>query len=491
MTAAPPDTWAVVLAAGEGKRMRSGRAKVLHLLAGRPLVEYPLALAREVGARGTVVVVGHQADLVRAALGGADDVRFADQPEQRGTGHAVAMAKGAVPGTATEILLLYADVPLLGAATVARLLARHRQTRAAATVLTFRPADPTGYGRIVRRDARVRAIVEERDARAAERRIRECNSGVYVFDPRRLWPALDRLAPDNDQGEYYLTDVAGLLARQGRRVEPVPVDDPLEVAGVNDRRQLAALEGVVRRRLLDRLMQDGVTVRDPASTYVDATVTVGRDTVLHPGVALAGRTAIGEGCEVGAGCQLTDATVGDGVTLRPYCVVDGSTIEARATLGPFARLRTGTVVEAGADIGNFIEIKNARIGPRVKAHHVGYLGDATVGAGANIGAGTITVNYDGVKKHRTTIGARAFVGSNASLVAPVTIGDDAYVGAGSVITKDVPPESLALERAPQVLKEGWSRRRRARLAGGAAAAPEGSPEGSEAGAPAPPGPSSA
>jgi bifunctional UDP-N-acetylglucosamine pyrophosphorylase / glucosamine-1-phosphate N-acetyltransferase len=465
MTASSPETWAVVLAAGEGKRMRSSRAKVLHTLAGRPLVDYPLALARQVGARGIVVVVGHQADLVRAAIRGADDVRFAEQREQRGTGHALVVAKGAVPGTATEVLLLYADVPLLTPATVDGLLARHRQRRAAATVLTFRPRDPTGYGRVVRRAGRVRGIVEERDASATERRIGECNGGIYAFDPRELWPALDRLGPDNDQGEYYLTDVIGLLARRRKRVEAVPVDDPLEVAGVNDRGQLAALEAVVRRRVLEQLMESGVTVRDPRVTYVDATVTVGRDTALQPGVVLAGRTQIGEGCEIGMGCQLRDATIGDGTTLRPYCVVDGSTIEAGATLGPFARLRPGTVVEAGADIGNFIEIKNTRIGRRVKAHHVGYLGDATVGEGANIGAGTITVNYDGVKKHRTAIGARAFIGSNASLVAPVAIGDDAYVGAGSVITRDVPPDTLALERAPQILKEGWSQRRRSRLGG--------------------------
>jgi bifunctional UDP-N-acetylglucosamine pyrophosphorylase / glucosamine-1-phosphate N-acetyltransferase len=395
------------------------------------------------------------------------------QAKPRGTGHALLQARAAVAETATELLLLYGDVPFLRPETFAAVLARHRGRRAAATVLTFVPADPHGYGRMLRgRDGRVRAIVEERDATPAERRVRECNSGIYCFDPRWVWLALEGLArnvPRNAQKEIYLTDVIGWLARRGRRVEAVRVADPREVAGVNDRRQLARLEGVLRSRTLDGLMTAGVAVVDPAATYVDATVTVGRDTILHPGVRLAGRTAVGEGCVIGTGCQLTDTTLGDHVTLRPYCVLDAAHVEADATVGPFARLRPGTVIEHGADIGNFIEIKQATIGRRVKAHHVAYIGDATVGEGANIGAGVITCNYDGTKKHRTRIGARAFVGTNASLVAPLTIGADAYVGAGSVITQDVPPGALAVERAPQLVKEGWTERRRARA--GARGAP--------------------
>jgi bifunctional UDP-N-acetylglucosamine pyrophosphorylase/glucosamine-1-phosphate N-acetyltransferase len=469
----PRETWAVILAAGEGKRMRSGRPKVLHLLGGQPLVRYPVALAREAGVAGTVVVVAPGADPLRTAL--ADlGVHFVEQPVPRGTGDALLRARAAVPETATELLLLYGDVPLLRQETLAALLARHRARRAAATVLTFVPADPTGYGRVRRgRDRRVRAIVEERDATPAERRGRECNSGIYCFDVRRLWPALEavaRHAPGNAQGEVYLTDVVGQLTRGGRRVEGLGVEDPQEVAGVNDRRQLARLEALLRSRVLDGLMTAGVTIVDPATTYVDTTVAVGRDTLLHPGVRLAGRTIVGEGCIIGTGCQVTDTTLGDRVTLRPYCVLDESRVEADATLGPFARLRRGTLVERGADIGNFIEIKQATIGRRVKAHHVGYIGDATVGEGANIGAGVITCNYDGVRKHQTRIGARAFVGTNASLVAPLTIGDDAYVGAGSVITQDVPSGALAVERAPQLVKEGWTGRRRARPSaeGGAA-----------------------
>ena len=465
---APRETWAVILAAGEGKRMRSGRPKILHLLGGRPLVAYPVALARGAGMAGTVVVIPPGAPAVRAAL--ADlGVGFVEQPVPRGTGDALLRARTAVPETATELLLLYGDVPLLAEATLATLLTRHRARRAAATLLTFVPDDPTGYGRVLRgRDRRVRGIVEERDATAVQRRGRECNSGIYCFDPRRLWPALEvlaRHAPANAQGELYLTDVVAQLARRGSRVEAVRVTDPREVAGINDRRQLAALEGLVRARTLDALMTAGVTVVDPAVTYVDATVTVGRDTVLHPGVHLSGRTVIGEGCVIGPGSQVTDTALGDRVTLRAFCVLDGSRVEADAVMGPFARLRPGTVVEQGADIGNFIELKKATIGRGVKAHHVGYIGDATVGEGANIGAGVITANYDGVRKHQTRIGARAFVGTNSSLVAPLTIGDDAYVGAGSVITKDVPPGALAVERGPQVVKEGWTHRRRPREEG--------------------------
>ncbi len=457
---AAPETWAVVLAAGEGKRMRSARPKVLHPLGGQPLVRYPVDLLRAAGVAGTVVVVPPAADAVRAALSGSG-VGFAEQPAPRGTGDALLRARPAVGAGATELLLLYADVPLLGAETLAALLARHRARRAAASVLTFAPADPRGYGRILRdRRGRLRGIVEERDASPAQRRIRECNSGIYCFDPRHLWPALAALRPTNAQGELYLTDVVAGLVRAGRRVETVPVPDPIEVAGVNDRRQLAELEAVLRRRTLDALMAAGVTVQDPAATYVDATVRIGRDTVLGPGVRLAGRTAVGEGCTIGMGCHVVDSVLGDRVLLRPYCVLEGARVDEDAILGPFARLRRGAVIQRGADIGNFIEIKNSTIGPRVKAHHVGYLGDTTVGEDANIGAGTITCNYDGERKHPTRVGARAFVGTNVSLVAPLTIGDDAYVGAGSVITRDVPAGALALERAPQTVKEGWRARRR-------------------------------
>jgi bifunctional UDP-N-acetylglucosamine pyrophosphorylase/glucosamine-1-phosphate N-acetyltransferase len=469
----------VILAAGEGKRMRSERVKVLHPLGGRPLIAYPVALARALGADGIVVVVGHQGDRIRAALGEAADLRFAEQKEPRGTAHALGTARPLVPEDAREILLLYGDVPLLSAETTVRLLARHRGTRAVATVATFVPADPTGYGRIVRRGGgrgRVCRIVEERDATAAQRRIREVNSGIYCFDAACLWPALERVAPHNEQGEYYLTDVVEHLAARRRRVETLRVDDPLEVAGVNDRCQLATLEGVVRQRTLRRLMADGVTVLDPSSTYVDVDVSVGPDAVLYPGVRLQGRTVVGRASAIGTGCQLTDVRVGEGVTLQPYCVLAEAVVEDRAVLGPFAHLRPGSVVRAAAKVGNFVELKKAVVGRGAKVPHLSYVGDATVGEGANLGAGTITCNYDGVRKHQTMIGARAFIGTNASLVAPLTVGEDAYVGAGSVITRDVPAGALAVERAPLSINEGWTARRRAR---------QGAPGHAPAGTPAP------
>jgi bifunctional UDP-N-acetylglucosamine pyrophosphorylase/glucosamine-1-phosphate N-acetyltransferase len=452
----------VVLAAGEGKRMRSARPKVLHLLGGRPLVGHAVDLTRAVGVAGTVVVVGHQGDLVRAALAGEASLRFADQGEPRGTGHALLQAKGTVPVTATEVLLLYADVPLLRPATVGALLARHRSARAAATVLTFRPPDPSGYGRVLRRGGRLARIVEERDATPAERRLRECNAGIYVFDPEALWPALEALTPRNAQGEFYLTDAVAGLARRGRRLATVPVTDPAEVAGVNDRRQLADVERVVRARTLDRLLEAGVTVLDPAATYVDAGVAVAPDVVLYPGVRLEGRTRVSEGAVIGTGCQVTDTEVGAGATLRPYTVALGARIAEGATVGPFTFLRPGTVLEAGARAGAFVEAKEARLGRGARVPHLAYVGDAVVGPEANVGAGTITCNFDGTEKRRTEIGARAFIGSNSSLVAPVRVGDEAYVAAGSVITEDVPDGALAVARGHQAVKPGWVARRRAR-----------------------------
>ena len=455
-----PEPWAVILAAGEGKRMRSGRPKVLHPLGGQPLVGHAVALSDALDLAGTVVVVGRQGDLVRAALAGQPALRFADQAEPRGTGHALLQAKGTVPVTATEILLLYADVPLLRPETLTRLLAHHRALRAAATVLTFHPPDPTGYGRIVRRGGQLVAIVEERDATPAQRRLRETNSGIYVFDPEILWPALEALTPANAQGEYYLTDVVAGLVRQRRPVATLAVEDPREVAGINDRRQLAEVEGVLRQRTLERLFAEGVTIVDPATTYVDVGVTVGPDSVLAPGVRLEGRTRIGPSTTVGAGSQLTDAEIGAGVTIRPYSVVLEARVGDGATVGPFTFLRPGTVLEPEARAGAFVEVKASRLARKARVPHLAYVGDATVGEGANVGAGTITCNFDGVQKHRTEIGARAFIGSNTSLVAPVRVGDDGYVAAGSTITEEVPPGGLAIGRGRQVVKAGWVARRR-------------------------------
>jgi bifunctional UDP-N-acetylglucosamine pyrophosphorylase/glucosamine-1-phosphate N-acetyltransferase len=411
---------AVILAAGEGKRMRSRRPKVLHALCGRPLIEYPLRSARALADR-IVLVVGPDADEVVALAG--SDVRSVVQRERFGSGHAVQQARSeCADGT---ILVLPGDMPLLSTETIERLVDHHRKSRAAATVLTAVVAEPHGYGRIARKAGRVRRIVEERDATAAEKRIAEINTSVYCFTASRLWPALDRVRPNNDQGEYYLTDVIGLLVRAGARVEAVVARDPDEAAGVNDRKQLAAAAAVQRRRTLDRLMEGGVTILDPASTYIEDTVTVGPDTTIYPQVVIEGPSTIGGECVVGVGCHVSSSRIAGRVTLLPYCVVRESAIEEDATLGPFCHLRPLSHVGPKAKVGNFVELKKSTIGRGSKVPHLSYVGDATVGEGVNVGAGTITCNYDGVAKHETKIGDRAFIGTNTSLVAPITVGEGA------------------------------------------------------------------
>jgi bifunctional UDP-N-acetylglucosamine pyrophosphorylase/glucosamine-1-phosphate N-acetyltransferase len=449
------DLTVVVLAAGEGKRMRSRRPKVLHPLCGRPLVAYPLRLARTLSDR-IVLVVGREAEGVKRAAGAG--VAFVEQTERLGTGHALAQAQPACgPG---PIVVLPGDTPLLTEATLARLVTHHLQTAAAATVLTAVVERPAGYGRVLRQRGRVQRIVEDRDATDDQKAITEINASVYCFDPRHLWPALARVRADNEQGEYYLTDVVGLLSAAGLRVEAVTTADPAECLGVNDRKQLASLAAIQQQRILDRLMLEGVTIVDPARTYVDDSVMVGPDTVLHPNVYLSGDTVIGAECEIGPGSQLTSSRLGDRVTLKPYCVLTEAVVEDDATLGPFCHLRPLAHVGPEAKIGNFVELKKSTIGRGSKVPHLSYVGDATVGSGVNVGAGTITCNYDGVQKHPTTVGDGAFIGTNTSLVAPITIGEGAYVGAGSTITRDVPAHALAVERSPQVIKDGWAHRRR-------------------------------
>jgi bifunctional UDP-N-acetylglucosamine pyrophosphorylase/glucosamine-1-phosphate N-acetyltransferase len=451
----------VILAAGEGKRMRSRQPKVLHELCGRPLISYPLRLARTLSDR-IVLVVGPNADGVRTAVG--EGVAIVEQRERLGTGHAVLQARAGCEAAAGAILVLPGDAPLLSVETIERLVAHHTATGAAATVLTAIVDRPQGYGRVLRQGGRVKRIVEDRDATDDERKVAEINTSVYCFDARRLWPALERVRPDNDQGEYYLTDVIALLAKADGRVEAHAVEDPDEALGVNDRKQLAALAAIQRRRILDRHMLAGVTILDPATTYIDETVTIGPDTVVYPNVVIDVASEIGSECVIGLGSHVRATKLGDRVRLKPYCVLTESVIEDDAVMGPFCHLRPRSHVGAGAEIGNFIELKKAKVGRKSKAHHVGYLGDVTIGDGANIGAGTIFVNYDGAAKHHTTVGDGAFVGSNSSIVAPLTIGEGAYIAAGSVITKDVPADALVVERAPQVIKEGWAARRRAKRA---------------------------
>ena len=454
-----PTLTAIILAAGESKRMRSRRPKVLHPLCGRPLIEYPVQVTRALGAR-VVLVVGRAADEVRAKVGTAPDLSYVEQAERRGTGHAVLQARAACSAAAGIILVLPADHPLMSEAMLRGLVEHHGATGAAATMLTACLDDPSGYGRVLREGGRPVAIVEHRDATPAQREIREIGTSVYCFDAATFWPALDQVTPQNEQGEYYLTDVIGILRREGRRIEAVIAADARECLGINDRRQLAQLAAIHRLRILDRLMAEGVTVLDPAATYVDDTVTVGPDTVLYPGVTLEGATHIGAECVIGTGSQITASRLGDKILVKPYCVLTEAVVEEGAQLGPFCHLRPLSHVGPQAKIGNFVELKKSKIGRGAKVPHLSYVGDAQVGAEANIGAGTITCNYDGVNKHETVIGAGAFVGTNSSLVAPVTIGEGAYVAAGSVITKSVPAGALAVARGRQETREGWAARRK-------------------------------
>jgi bifunctional UDP-N-acetylglucosamine pyrophosphorylase/glucosamine-1-phosphate N-acetyltransferase len=447
----------VILAAGEGKRMRSRTPKVLHELCGRPLISYPLRLAQTLSDR-VVMVVPPNAAGVRALAG--SDVTLVEQRERLGTGHAVLQAREACPKTGA-LLVLAADMPLLLLETLERLVEHHRASGAAATVLTAIAERPQGYGRVLRQGGKVKRIVEDRDATDDQKKITEINTSVYCFDAKRLWPALAEIKPDNDQGELYLTDVVGVLARAGAKVEAVTVAEPVEAMGINDRKQLAALATIQRRRILERLMTEGVTVVDPASTYIDDTVTIGPDTVVHPQTVITGATSIGGECVIGAGSHVSDSRLAERVTVKPYSIIETAVIEEDATLGPFCHLRPGCHIGAGAEIGNYAELKKSRVGRKTKMHHVSYLGDTTVGDDVNIGAGMITANYDGYRKHPTFIEDGAFVGTNSSLVAPLTIGAGAYVAAGSVITKDVPADALALERSQQIAKEGWAARWRA------------------------------
>jgi bifunctional UDP-N-acetylglucosamine pyrophosphorylase/glucosamine-1-phosphate N-acetyltransferase len=449
----------VVLAAGDGKRMRSRTPKILHPVAGRPLISYPVALGRGLGARITVVI-GHHGEAVRQALGGGPDLNFVEQKEPRGTGHALLQARSVAGSGTGTLMVLPGDVPLLSLETLQKLLDHHESTRAAATLLTAVVDDPKGYGRVLREKGQVAAIVEERDTFPEQRKVREIGTSIYCFDSRLIWTALEQVTDRNEQWEYYLTDVIGILARGGHRVEAYTTDEPIECLGVNDRKQLAQLAQLMRHKVLDQLMIDGITIMNPADTSIDADVAIGRDSVLYPGVIIEGKSVIGEECVIGTGCQLTRVQLGSRVTLKPYCVIADSTIEDDAAVGPFAHLRPLSSVGKSAKVGNFVELKKSRIGKGSKVPHLSYVGDAAIGEDANVGAGTITCNYDGAEKHETRIGDRVFIGTNSSLVAPLTIGEGAYIAAGSTITENVPPGALAVGRAKQVIKEGWAAKRK-------------------------------
>ncbi|MGB8961778.1 MAG: bifunctional UDP-N-acetylglucosamine diphosphorylase/glucosamine-1-phosphate N-acetyltransferase GlmU [Pseudonocardiaceae bacterium] len=459
-------TTAVVLAAGEGTRMHSAIPKVLHPLGGRPLVEHAVRAAAGLSPEHLVVVIGHGRDAVAAhlqtvaaALG--RDVRTAVQAQQHGTGHAVCTALDVLPaGLSGTVLVSYGDVPLLDSGTLAGLIAEHYRAGHAATVLSAVVGEPTGYGRVLRDSSgAVTGIVEHRDATAAQRSICEINSGVFAFDAGALRDALGRLAPANDQGELYLTDVLGLVRGDGLGVGAHPCPDPWTVAGVNDRVQLAAVGAECNRRLLEHWMRAGVTVIDPASVWLDVDVTLAPDVVLHPGVQLHAGTVVGPGARIGPDSTLSSCTIGAGATVvRTHAV--GATVAGGAQIGPFAYLRPGSRIGERAKVGTFVETKNAELGPGAKVPHLSYVGDATIGEGTNIGAATVFVNYDGVAKHHSTVGAHARTGADNMFVAPVTIGDGAYTAAGSVITADVPPGALAVARGQQRNVEGWVSRRR-------------------------------
>jgi bifunctional UDP-N-acetylglucosamine pyrophosphorylase / glucosamine-1-phosphate N-acetyltransferase len=451
---------ALVLAAGKGTRMKSRLPKAAHPLCGRPLAGYAVALARTRGSRRTLVVVGHGAERVRTALG--EELEYVIQEPQLGTGHAVQQAAPFLQGCSGDVLILQGDVPLITRDTLEALLARHRQTGATATLLTAELEEPANYGRIVRRpDGTVDRIVERKDAPPEIADLREVNAGVYCFRGPELLDAVFRIGCANQQGEYYLTDVIGLFVEEGRRVEAHVADDPFVMLGINDRVELAAATALMRERINRDLMLSGVTLIDPATTYVDVDVTVGADTVIYPMTLLEGRTVIGSGCEIGPSSRLVNATLGDEVKVRSSVVAD-SRVGDRTSVGPYANLRPGCEIGREVKIGDFVELKNVVVEDRASMAHLSYIGDATVGERANIGAGTITCNYDGVKKSRTTIGRGAFVGSHATLIAPVTVGEGAYVAAGSPVTEDVPPEALAIARSRQTLKDGWARNRRKR-----------------------------
>ncbi|SDG17435.1 bifunctional UDP-N-acetylglucosamine diphosphorylase/glucosamine-1-phosphate N-acetyltransferase GlmU [Pseudonocardia oroxyli] len=461
MPDSPRPAASVVLAAGEGTRMRSATPKVLHEIGGRSLLGHAVHAVAELEPEHLAVVVGHGRDEVTAALlriadEVARDIHTAVQEQQNGTGDAVRCGLAALPADLTgTVLVTYGDVPLLDAATLREVLS----TEAAVTLLTTDLADPTGYGRIVRTDGAVTAIVEQKDASAAQRAITEVNSGVYAFDAAFLADGLTRIGTDNAQGELYLTDLVALAVADGRRVEAVRTEDPWLVAGVNDRVQLAEVRAELNRRVLRGHMLGGATIVDPASTWVDVQVTLGRDVVVEPGTQLRGRTTVADGAVVGPDTTLADSEIGEGASVvRTHG--SASVIGAGATVGPFAYLRPGTRLGASGKIGTFVETKNAEIGAGSKVPHLTYVGDATIGEQSNIGASSVFVNYDGVAKHRTTIGSHVRTGSDTMFIAPVAVGDGAYTGAGTVVRDDVPPGALAVSSGPQRTIEGWVVRKR-------------------------------
>ncbi|HIJ94284.1 MAG TPA: bifunctional UDP-N-acetylglucosamine diphosphorylase/glucosamine-1-phosphate N-acetyltransferase GlmU [Desulfuromonadales bacterium] len=453
---------AIVLAAGKGTRLKSGLIKVLHPAAGLPMISWPVAAARGAGADPIVLVVGHQATAVQSIFHGADDIRTAMQEEQLGTGHAVACALDALAGFRGTVLILCGDTPLLRPETLNALVAFHLNNRATLTVLTAVMDDPYGYGRVVRDETgQVKRIVEQKDADPHEQEIREINSGIYCLESDFLFGTIRTIGNDNAQGEYYLTDLVAIAVQQGLTCQAMATDDADEIMGVNDRAQLADAARILRRRINREHMLAGVSLIDPECTYIDHDVTIAADTVIHPGSQIGSGTVIGRQCQIDQNVSISDCIIGDGCHIKAGSVLEDSELGDNVSVGPMAHLRPGSVLHNYVKIGNFVETKKIVMGEGSKASHLTYLGDAEIGRNVNIGCGTITCNYDGVKKHRTVIGDGVFIGSDVQLVAPVTVGRDALVAAGTTVTIDVPPDSLALSRVPQVNKVGWCLKKKA------------------------------
>jgi bifunctional UDP-N-acetylglucosamine pyrophosphorylase/glucosamine-1-phosphate N-acetyltransferase len=452
----------VILAAGKGTRLKSSLAKVLHRAGGRTLVEQIVRACEPLKARETVVVVGHQAEQVAAVVEPLGALTVVQQP-QNGTGHAMHVAKRAL-GRAKYTIVLPGDAPLVRTETLKALAAAHRSGSAAATILSAVLADPSGYGRVVRKtETAVSAIVEESQLTEEEREINEINSAIYCFTLDKLWPALAQVKPNNKHRELYLTDAIAVLNSKGETVLAQVAADAREVLGCNTRADLAEVDRIFRERKRNAMMDDGVTIQLPETVLIDPEVTAGEDTILEPSVQLLGKTKIGARCTIRTGSVLSDAILGDDVTVEPHCVVAQSRLDDRVIIGPFARLRPDNHLKAGARIGNFVELKKSTIGEGTKAMHLSYLGDAKIGTKSNIGAGTITCNYDGFHKYPTSIGSKVFIGSDTALVAPVRVGDGAYIAAGSTITENVPSDGLGIARGRQVNKPRWAAKKRREL----------------------------
>ncbi len=453
----------VILAAGLGTRMKSKKAKVLHEAGGDTLLNHVIRAAQHVApAERIIAVIGHQAQQVRESVN-LPGVRFAEQREQKGTGHAVLCARDSMDARDGQLLVLNGDGPLLTGATIEALIERQGRGALGATLVTTEVADPTGYGRIVRdANGMIAAIVEQKAAGPEQLKIREINPGAYCFDAALFWQYAGEIRPNNAANEYYLTDMVEILVRHGHPVAPLPVKDEKELLGINTRAELAVADKILRTRKATELMLAGVTIEYPESVTIDVDVEIGQDSLVEANVQLRGRTRIGANCRIGTGSVLRDCDIADRVTILPYVVAERSSISADAIVGPFARLRMDAQAAERTHIGNFVELKKTRLGEGSKANHLAYLGDAVIGENVNVGAGTITCNYDGQQKHQTTIADGVFVGSNSTLVAPLTISEGAYVAAGSTITKDVEADSLVLGRAHQVDKPGWAKKRRER-----------------------------